>query len=202
VASISTDFAHSGSHSAKLSIVTDGSTREAVRIFRWNESKDPRYPDLYYSVWYYIPQLFQVRDWWNVFQWKSKYYSGGVEYTDPIFDLEVGNRSGSGAMYYYLRDEYHNVTYNSPVSADLPVGRWFHVEAYLERAYDNSGHITVWQDGVQIFDEANVQTAIPSDGSGPASELQWSVDNYTHALTPNVCDTYIDDAAIGTRFIP
>jgi hypothetical protein len=198
VASISTNVAHSGSHAVQMSVVTDGVDSEAVRLFRWYEPGNPQYPDLYYSVWYYIPQIFQVTgnqvgsDYWNVFQWKSKYFLGGEERTDPTWVLNVGNRP-NGAMYFYLYDEINKRSYSQTLR-NLPVGKWFHVEAFAHRATDNSGHLTFWQDGAQIFDLSGVQTSL-------GGELQWSVDSYTRSLIPNTAKIYVDDAVISIRRI-
>lgn len=52
----STDFAHSGRYSAKLTITTPDTPTSGVRLFRWGEPE--KYPQLYYSVWYYFPQSY------------------------------------------------------------------------------------------------------------------------------------------------
>ncbi len=183
-ASASRKVAHNGRYSAKLTITTPHSPTSGTRLFRWAEAHI--YPRLCYSVWYYFPRKYSVAKWWNVWQWKSKHAAGN----DPFFVLNVGNQA-DGTMAFYLYDINRQVTYNQSLKS-IPVGKWFQVEAFYECAGDNTGHMTFWQDGVQIFDVANVQTRY-ADG-----DCQWSVNNYSSGLTPRTATIYIDDAVIST----
>ena len=78
---------------------------------------------------------------------------------------------------------------------DVPVGRWTHTEAYLKQSADFSGEVTVWQDGVLLFDQKNVRTKYR------AGDNQWAVNNYSDGLTPNPATIYIDDASIAVERI-
>jgi polysaccharide lyase-like protein len=203
VAEPSQDVAHSGNWSLKMTITTPSEPTSGARMFRWLESH--QYPGLYYSVWYYFPQVYRAKDWWNVFQWKSKTSSiasrppwamsanqrEGGPFVDPFFILNVGNRP-DGSMFLYLFDWQKRVTYSQKVK-NIPVKTWFKVEAFYQCAGDQSGHVTFWQDGVQLMDVANVQTRY-SDG-----DCQWSVDNYAASLNPPSATIYIDDAMINTE---
>jgi Polysaccharide lyase len=187
--------AHSGLHSAKLSITAHeepGIPTSGTRLFRWREPKD--HPELYYSVWYYFPRRYHPNgdpSWWNVFQWKSKHAKATI--SDPFFTLNVGNRS-DGSMFVYLYDANAESSYGQ-TSKNIPEGRWFRVEAYYKCAGDKSGRVIFWQDGVQIFDIHEVETRYP-DG-----DCAWSVNNYSNGLDPRAATIYVDDAAIcvGTR---
>jgi hypothetical protein len=77
---------------------------------------------------------------------------------------------------------------------DIPEGRWTHLEAYMEKATDASGRVTVWQDGVLLFDVKDVKTANSAD-------LSWSVNNYAEHLVPSEATILVDDAAISTSRI-
>src|SRR5690606_18639397 len=137
--SASRDRARSGSYSAKLTINTNGSDVGA-RLHRWRELD--QHNALYFSAWYYFPQRVSVHDgWWNIMQFKSR----NSRNNDPWWILYVGNRS-NGNNYIYLRDWINKRSYQQSV-ADLPVGRWVHIEAYLQQSGSNSGRLTVWQDG-------------------------------------------------------
>jgi hypothetical protein len=178
-------LAHAGKHSAKLSIKTPSTPTSGTRLFRWKEPQ--AYPQLYYSAWYYFPRLY-VPDgnpsWWNVFGWKSKHPAGN----DPFFALNVGVRA-NGPMYFYLYDQSTKTSYAQELNA-IPERQWFRVEAFYACTGDKTGHVTFWQDGVQIFDVSNVQTRY-SDG-----DCEWSVNNYSASLKPERATIYVDDAAI------
>lgn len=176
----SLDFSHAGSYSAKLTV--DTAVESGTRLFRWLEPRNST--DLYYRTWYYFPQIYTPSQYWNVFQWKSKHPAGD----DPFFILNVGNRSG-GAMYFYLYNWQTRTSYGQNAQ-NITAGQWTHVEAHYICAGGNTGHVTFWQDGVQIFDIPNVQTRY-SDG-----DCEWSVNNYSNGLSPNPATIYIDDAAI------
>ncbi len=183
-----TSPAHSGIHSAKLYINTLNPSEvstSGVRLFRWLEPENRS--ELHYSVWYYFPRRYIPNGnppWWNVFGWKSK----RGDASDPFFALNVGNRP-DGSMYFYLYNQDSKTSYQQAIK-NIPDGQWFRVEAFYKCAGDNTGHVTFWQDGAQIFDVPNVQTRY-ADG-----DCQWSVNNYSRSLNPSAATIYIDDAAI------
>jgi Polysaccharide lyase len=183
-------LAHSGLYSAKLFVETRENSDLATsgtRLFRWREPQE--HPELYYSVWYYFPQRYHPNGspaWWNVLQWKSKHT--GASSSDPLFVLNVGNRS-DGSMFFYLYDENAKRTYLQTVK-DIPEGRWLHVEAFYRCAPDHSGRITFWQDGMRIVEVADVQTRYVE------GDCEWSVNNYSEGFDSGNATIYIDDAAI------
>jgi hypothetical protein len=177
----SQDHTHTGVWGAKMTI--SAPSESGTRLFRWCEPQNNR--ELYYSVWYYIPRQYSAPNYWNVFQWKSKVSSSQ---TDPFFVLNIGNRS-SGNMYFYLYDWQQRQSY-SQTAQDIPIGRWFQVEAFYRCAGDNTGRVTFWQDGLVLFDVNNVRTRYAN------GDCQWSVDNYSSSLNPSPATIYIDDAVI------
>lgn len=193
-AAASTDFAHGGAYSAKLTITTPDTPTSGVRLFRWAEAQT--YPQLFYSVWYYFPQSYTPSLFWNVLQWKSKHLVSGVATSDPFFSLEVG-ANPSGEMYFYLGDQNTNTTFQQPPQSliPIPVGRWFNVEAFYKCDGTGAGQVTIWQDGTLLWDVHNVNTRY-ADG-----DCAWSVNNYSSGLAPATASIYIDDAAIGTARI-
>jgi hypothetical protein len=194
-AEASTDFAHSGSYSAKLTITTPDTPTSGARLFRWGEAQ--RYPQLYYSAWYYIPQSYTPTLFWNVMQWKSEHLVSGVMTNDPFFTLEVG-RLGTGEMYFYLGDDHLNTTYQQSAQTfvSIPVGKWFHVEAFYNCNAGGAGEVKVWQDSAMLWDVQNVDTRY-ADGT-----CAWSVNNYSSGLVPTTATIYIDDAAISQQQLP
>jgi hypothetical protein len=196
--SVVQEQAHSGSHSAKLSI-NAATQASGVRLARWLEPQ--MQPDLFYSVWLYFPVGYLFQNWSNLFGFKSKSPSA-ITGTDPFFYLTMRNRA-NGNM--YLRLEWWNqLTIIGPLSTqvgyrvyeqalmDIPVGRWFKLEARHISAGDFTGHITVWQDDIQLYDLQNVRTRYP-DG-----DTSWQVNLYGQNIIPEPSVIYIDDAAIST----
>ena len=187
--------AHTGRHSAKLFIETREEPQtltSGTRLFRWQEPESHR--ELYYSVWYYFPRRYRPNgnpSWWNVFQWKSKHVNATA--SDPFFILNIGNRA-DGSMFAYLYNPITQASYDQTITT-IPERKWFRLEAYYKCAGDRTGHVTFWQDGVQIFDIPSVQTRY-ADG-----DCAWSVNNYSNSLDPSDATIFVDDAAIclGTR---
>jgi Polysaccharide lyase len=199
VSSATTEVAHSGRYSARISIRTPGTS--GVRLFRWNESHIT--PEAYYSAWFYFPRRYHVPDWWNIFQFKSR--NGAAN--DAFWSLQVGNR-GSGAMYVYLnwwdgltiegphRSEFGGRSYEQ-AGKDIPEGIWTHLQVFLRQSSAFDGQVIVWQDGAELFNLRDVRTRYPA--ANGANE--WSVNNYADAVTPTPTTIYIDDAAIATSRI-
>jgi hypothetical protein len=191
-------IAHSGNYAAKMTIEAPGVTSSGTRLFRWRESR--QYSELYYSVWYYVPQRYTT-GWANWFQWKSRTSTNN----DPIFFLDVRNRATNGNMFFYLtwwnglqiegpapgQSGYR--TWTAPV--DIPVGRWFNVEARYVCDGGFGGAVQVWQDGVEIFNLSGVRTRYV-DGT-----CEWAVNNYGSEINPSPSTIYIDDAVISTTRI-
>lgn len=170
--------------------------KSGTRMFRWQEPR--QYPELYYKVWYYFPQVYTVtgngvdpHPWWNIFQWMSR--SAMPPRNDPFFHINIAN-GPNGNMYLYLRDSHTGTSYVQTVM-DVPVGQWFSVEAYYKSRGDNTGQVTIWQDGTQLWNLTGVQTRYP-DAEGGTTE--WSVNNYGNGTSPYPAYFYIDDAEIRT----
>jgi hypothetical protein len=192
-ATVSGEVARSGRYAARLAIsgADGGSGNQAVRIFRWAESRSE--PEAYYSVWLYFPQRYQPSAWWNVLQFKSV----NAERNDPFWILNVGNRD-DGAMFFYLYN-WVNQRGHSQSVRDIPVAQWVHVEVYYKQSAEGQGRITVWQDGVELFDIEGITTGFP----GALEPSNWSVNNYTDAITPSNAVIYVDDPTISkTRVGP
>ncbi len=185
--------AHSGNCSARLGIYNT----TGARLFRWKEPRQNR--EAYYSAWYYIPVQPTVGSWWQIFQFKSRSTSNQV---DPFWYLEVtpsltwkltwwngltveGPHQGEQGGRAYLN------------SSPVPIGRWFHIEAFLRQSNGFDGRVTIWIDGQQIFDQTNVRTTYSNcNYNSWCGSNEWSVNNYGQSVSPNPLYTYVDDAAI------
>jgi hypothetical protein len=188
-ASTSTRVARNGRYSAQMTI-QNVSGDQGARLFRWCESRS--HADLYYSTWMFFPTTFQATaGWWNVFQFKSKTPTRN----DPFFILNISNTS-SGAMRFYLYDWQQRRSYTQS-AMEIPVGRWVHLEVRHRSSSGTDGRVTVWQDGVQLFDVSGVRTRY-ADG-----DQQWSLAHYTSSISPDPSTIYVDDVAISrTRLGP
>ena len=176
--------AHSGCYALELSIRDADGQTQAARIFRWRENLK----EGYYSAWFYFPQRYEPKLYRNIFQFKSE--TG--DRNDPIWVLNVGNRP-TGEMYFYLFDWLHRKGYEQ-TALDVPTKRWINIEVFYRRSMRKAGRITVWQDGVLLFDLDGVQTAI-------GDNTLWSIDNYSDEISPSDATIYVDDAAISTTRI-
>ena len=178
---VSSRYAKSGDHSMALTI-SDVHGDQGARMFRFCESEGR--DELYYGVWMYFPETFvPTGGWWNVFQYKSNTSS----VSDPFFIVNVKNVNG--VMSFYLYDWQERVTYNQS-KLTIPVGEWVHLEARYKSSGGEDGSISVWQDGVLLFDVAGVRTRY-ADGN-----TLWSVNNYASSIRPDPATIYMDDATI------
>jgi hypothetical protein len=184
-----TPHAHTGRYSAALTIDTQAwspTGNHAAYLFFWDQLPQDSY---YYSAWYYIPSRTKPGDWWNIWQWKST-YDGDTDHSQPIFELNVSRASDHLALALIHKLPGHETTRYTQRSASVPTDQWFHLEAFYERAKDESGQVIVWQDGREIFDVSHVQTVLTD------STIYWSVNNYTDRIEPDPCTIFVDDMAI------
>lgn len=186
---IITSPVHSGKYAAALSINTSepsSTGNQAAYLFRWQDLPGKEY---YYSAWYYIPSNINPGSWWNIFQWKSMHSSGN----DPMIVLDAINYSSGQTglvMYWRADNETLRKRWTQENLKPIPRDTWFQIEGYYKQSTLQDGHVTVWQDGVKIFDVKNLQTALSED------TVHWSINNYTSNITPPNTTIYVDDAVI------
>ncbi|MDI3340766.1 MAG: heparin lyase I family protein [Sphaerobacter sp.] len=184
-AAVTNKVAHSGRYALQLTVNADDGKDHATRLMRWCEPSD--LDQAYFSAWYYFPERVSVdAGWWNIFQFKSR----TEEDNDPWWILNVGNRE-DGTMYVYLRDWIHERSYDQ-FAKNLPVGQWVHLEVFLRKADDQTGQVTVWQDGTLLFDVTGVQTNY--DGG----RVSWGINSYSSGLSPSPTVIYVDDVMMST----
>jgi hypothetical protein len=179
-----------------------GVAQSGARMFRFQEPQ--QYPDLYYKVWYFLPQVFTLTDpanpWWIVMAWKSTTATPSRD--DPFFSINVASRPDGNmflSLYEYKPYDPSNAQGYGQTLVDLPVAKWFYIEAYYQSRGDATGRVTVWQgDEVNrtlLWDLQDVQTRYPDAEGGTA---QWAVTNYSNGVTPVPAQFAIDDAQIRT----
>jgi hypothetical protein len=186
---VSTETVHGGSRAAKLTISpgADGQQHNAM-LQRFGEL--PR--EAFYSAWYYLPRSVAVRTFWVIFKFQMQSAATG----NQLYDLDLVNLpSGEMSLVLYDHRTASGVTLDvtDPV---VPVGRWFHIEAFYRNASDASGRATFWLDGRAIVDIANQPMA-------PTSWVEWDACSVGENLDPVPAVIFVDDAAISrTRVGP
>jgi hypothetical protein len=172
----------SGNFAAAFSVTATGETGQA-RCFR--EGVLPK--AAYYGAWYYIPAFASNINNWNLF-----YFQGGAP--SALHGLwDVSLRSTEDAeLFLQLFDHFAGTPRVIEGIPPVPIGSWFNVELYFERAADMTGRIELYQDGELIITLADLTTDDTDWG-------QWYVGNLAAALMPPESTVYVDDVTIRTR---
>jgi hypothetical protein len=206
--SASTDQARSGRYSLRASIVTGSGYATGgppmppppAGVLAIREANLPS--EGYYSAWYYIPEAVfpSLSSFWLVFKFRSRTTPTDPSTVVELWDIDLGSLSpgapgGQLALDLYRHSPSLSVARQPRIAMPpaVPTGRWFQIEAFYRSATDTTGALTVWQDGVMVFD-------IEGQGTAPSSYVEWSVGSVSGGLTPTPAATlYIDDAAVSTR---
>jgi hypothetical protein len=201
-----------GNWSGKMTIKSFSGS-PGTRMFRWLEPRQHR--EAYYSAWIYIPVNYTLTGdpatgkFWNLMQFKSRTQDNSR--IDPVWALYVDKRSdgnlclkagwGWGGVQLAGPYQGNNVSgkWFFQEAANLPVGRWFHLEIFLRQSSAYDGRMTVWQDGVQIFDLNNIITSYKNcNYNNWCAANEWGVNLYSDGLSPVPATIYIDDVVIAT----
>jgi hypothetical protein len=188
--------ARSGRYSMKMTIDGSGLPKAGCRQARTREAGTGE--TYVYEASYFLPQsVYPTNDMWNVFQFKSK--CDACTTSDPMWSIGfernpirvVLNWKGGN---YGLAGPFaeSGVVPNQEWVSDslVPIGRWTTLTVLLDQSAGFDGRVTVWHDGVKLFDFADVRTQYPSLDS------RWSVNNYSNGLSVNPYTLYVDDASI------
>ena len=187
---VSTDFAHTGLYSVKL---TNGAVSMSETAHLWRQDDYP--PEAYYSVWFYLPRAYQTTADWSLveLQVPTNDDSGVI---GQLIDIDLRSLP-NGDLILSVYD--HRPAYLRSPTPDpailVPVDRWFQIETFYRNVNDDSGRLTVWLDG-----QLNYDLHRPFSSS---STVYWTVSSKTYGLSPAESVIYIDDAAVSlTRVTP
>ncbi len=180
-AQVSTEQSHGGSSSVKVSFDTTDGQDHLAELYRRVEPGPA-----YYGAWFFIAEPHTPAVYWSLFYFFAEAKAGDATTRHALWDLNLN----STAVYFYDEPLKHFV--DSMPKIPYSVGRWFHLEAFLERPTPSSGHISVWLDGQPIID-VNGLTVAATD------TLYWAVGSESNSLTPATCSLYVDDATISAR---
>ena len=162
----------------------------------WNQTRCVRqgsFPEsAYYGSWYFISQPLQAAKNWNL------WHFGGSD--DPnlrvqpsLWDVTLfGTPNGEWELGVrdYLGPQGEDTIYLGHDHKPVPIGSWFHIEAFLKRAADSTGKIALYQDGVLLLEQTNLK----SDAS---KFTEWFVGDWAENATPPDSSLYVDDVSIG-----
>ena len=195
---VSREVAHSGRFSMKLTINASRGTA-ACRQYRYEEPQSG-WP-LFYSAWFYLPNHHVIDDFWNLMQFKSQRFD---DVRGVFWVVDLDNRRTDGQN-LFLKLRWKGEAFGPHAGSrsrarqvyiqnrvDVPIRRWFHIEIYLRQAGGFDGRITVWQDGVRIYDVDGVRTR------WPRGDQRMSINAYSDGLAPQTATVFVDDAVIST----
>lgn len=175
---------HSGTHSMAFSVATDGGGAQSqARCVLQGVLPTTAY----YGAWYFIPTTST-----NISLWNLIHFLGAADPLAPqhgLWDVSLVNDS-TGALRLSPYEFLSMQTPDAGLVPPIPIGAWFHLEVYLVRASDTTGHFTLYQDGQVAVDLPNIKTDDTSWG-------QFYVGNLATALLPPTETLYVDDVSIG-----
>ena len=179
-AAVSQEQTHNGMHALKIEFDTADGQDHLAEYYRKVEPGPA-----YYGAWFFIKEMHTPATFWTVLYFFYQTQAGNALTKHGLWDLNLNNKT----VYFYneVMKNYVDAVPRKP----YPVGAWFHLEVRFAYEAPRNGHITVWQDGEQIMDIANL-------GAAPGDNLYWGLGSETDALTPSNCTIYIDDATVST----
>jgi len=184
---VSSDRAHDGSYSAKLTIDTSMAGEQQNTLLS-------RVGDLpvegYYSAWYYLPSAVTVGTYWVIFKFRLRTDATDPSTTTEFYDLDLVNSSPGqmSLILYNHRTPVHEIPLDPP-HPSVPIGTWFQIESFYRNAQDSTGRLTFWLDGEPIID-------INGQPMAPTSWIEWEVCSIGEDLMPSPAVIYIDDCAL------
>ena len=161
---ISTAKAHSGRRSLYQEVTHVYGTLRNQLVVKCNDgdASNPETLDymskMYTSTWIYYPSGFTIDlgGWLVIFSYR--------EFSSPNYSNVLLIYRNSEHLYWHA----YGVHYTSPhrhyysksnYDVEVPIGRWFHLETYIER-HKSNGVFRVWVDGVSVFNFTNVRTTM------------------------------------------
>jgi hypothetical protein len=185
VKDVVTEPVHSGSFAAAFTVNGNGEEGGQLRGIRRGQMPSAAY----YGAWYLVPTLATNAGLWNLFHFQgdNNEIRGG-----HLWDISLVNNDDGDLrlnVFSYLFGPLPDQSKIPPI----PIGSWFHIEMYWKRAKDDTGEVTVYQNGAVIFQFKNAIT----DNSN--NSVQWYVGNLATNLVPSESTVYVDDVTIDTQ---
>jgi hypothetical protein len=188
--SVSTEQAHSGTQSAKLTIDPNNGIVEDIYLFRGIAGAPAANAEAYYGAWFFIPQRYVEPFYWNIFHFLDG-ASVDRDSLGSIWDVDLRSSTDTGELVPYVYDYLGRLQRTEDTPRAVPIGKWFHLEVLVRLAADDTGRFAIWQDGVLVFDVENVMTSM-------TPWIQWAVGSTSTDLMPSPADLYIDDVTLSS----
>jgi hypothetical protein len=183
---VSTDFAHSGQYSVKLSNAAV-SDYEAVRLWRSDD-----YPEeAYYSAWYYLPRASRTTNDWTIMQIRAP-VPGDPTVISLFLDVDLRSLPGGDMILTVFdhRPQFLRAATPDP-AVPVPIGSWFQIETFFRNATDDTGRFMVWQNGQLLYDLHRP--------SGFNQTVYFTPCSVSENLSPTDSVIYLDDAAVSVE---
>ncbi|HXJ21381.1 MAG TPA: heparin lyase I family protein [Polyangia bacterium] len=180
---VSTEYAHSGRYSVKLSNAAVSSYEE-VRLWRTDQFPQAAY----YSAWYYLPRAYQTTDDWTIMQLRAPLPDDRTTISQ-LLDVDLRSLPMGDLILsvYDHRPQYLRAATPDPAVV-VPIGSWFQVQAYLDYSSGADGRFALWLNGQPIYD-------LPRPFN-LAGTVYFSACSVSQALSPTDSAIYLDDAAV------
>jgi hypothetical protein len=215
---VSSEQAHSGRYAAKFTNLADFPTPTIPPASPVNGSglfKEGPFPqEAYYSAWYFIPQYYETISGWNILQFNipndvvvrndtdapvdldaavhldASAADAGSAAPSNLLDLSLVSLPPGQRMALVLSDDRRQyLTSALPANVPfVPIGQWFQIECYYNNAPTSDGQLTVWLDGVEVYDVHR-----------PMSSNLWVYFmpcSLADDLVPTSATLYLDDVAV------
>lgn len=172
---------HSGDHAAAFHIPgdpnRDGLQARCARTGLLPEAA-------YYGAWFYVPAAVTSIDLWNLFHFDGN----GADVHHDLWDVSLAVNP-DGTLRAYVFDFLRMVTREADTDGEVPVGEWFQLEVYWERATDPSGTFELYVDGNLVLSLTDLVTDDSDQG-------EWYVGSLATDLMPRPNTLYVDDVTI------
>jgi hypothetical protein len=181
---VTTERAHSGSGSVKMVIDTGSDSQRVCRLYH-QLAPGPAY----YGAWYFIEEDHSSFEWWTTMLFKAQTDAADIDTSYNLWDIDQIRTDGytTYAVYDHPRTENH---YSDSAPA-LPIGRWFHIEAYFAYEAAEPTELQLWLDGISFMHLTDLDPT-------PADPLFWGLGNGASQLVPSQSTIFIDDVTIST----
>lgn len=176
-------MAHTGRYGGMFTITPKAAMASTAYLYR----NQPSPSQGYYSAWFYVPSTITVGSWLSLTHFSGS-ETGDGKNLSAIWDVNLYPLPGGGLaaqLFGYVSGV--NTRQTTPVP--FPLDTWTQLEVYLSKATDLTGVVTVWQNGVQILQHANVATTFND-------WVQWDAGGAADSVVPSPAYVYMDDAVI------